>query len=57
MELFLFGYNILTAYLFGYAVFFIISNLIKNQRLSDFVGFSESLVPVFGLLIAFLLVA
>ena len=56
MELFLFGYNILTAYLFGYAVFFIISNLIKNQRLSDFVDFSESLVPIFGLLIAFLLI-
>ena len=56
MELFLFGYNILTAYLFGYAVFFIVSNLFKNQRLFDFVGYSESLVPVFGLLIAFLLI-
>jgi hypothetical protein len=54
MELFLFGYNILTAYLFGYAVFFIVSKFFKNQRLVEFVSFSESLVPVFGLLIAFI---
>jgi len=56
MEFFLFAYNILTAYLFGYAVFFIVSLVFKNHRLINFVDFSESKIPVVGLLISIILI-
>ena len=56
MEFFLFAYNILTAYLFGYAVFFIVSLLFKNQNVKIFVDFSESKIPAIGLLLFFVFI-
>lgn len=56
MDFFLFAYNILTAYLFGYAVFFIVSLVFKNHRLINFVDFSETKIPVVGLLISIILI-
>lgn len=54
MEFFLFSYKILTAYLFGYAVFFLFSLFYKNNKLKSFVDFSESKIPSVGLLILFI---
>ena len=56
MELILFIHNILTAYLFGYAVFFIVSLIFKNQKFKNFVDFSETKIPVIGLLLFFIFI-
>lgn len=50
MELILFIDNIITAYLFGYAVFFILSKFIKYKFLDAFIDCTENKIPSFGII-------